>query len=58
MSTSQSRLPALAEVWEQVHREYLDAKRREATEKFYKALLNRYSVRIEAPEEKKLAQVQ
>ena len=51
-------LPALAEVREQVRREYLDAKRREATDKFYKVLLNRYSVRIEPPEGKKLAQVQ
>ena len=53
-----SHLPALAEVREQVRRDYLDARRREATDKFYKTLLSRYSVRIEAPEEKKLAQVQ
>jgi hypothetical protein len=52
-----SHLPALTEVREQVHREYLDAKRREATDKFYEALLSRYSVRIEPSEEKKLAQV-
>ena len=52
-----SRLPALAEVREQVRREYLDAKRREATDNFYKVLLSRYNVRMEAPEEKKLAQV-
>jgi peptidyl-prolyl cis-trans isomerase C len=52
-----SRLPAFADVREQVRREYLDAKRREATEKFYTTLLSRYSVRIEPPEEKKLAQV-
>jgi hypothetical protein len=52
-----SHLPALTEVREQVHREYLDAKRREATDKFYEALLGRYSVRIEPSEEKKLAQV-
>jgi hypothetical protein len=52
-----SHLPALTEVREQVRREYLDAKRREATEKFYQALLSRYSVRIEPSEEKKLAQV-
>jgi len=50
-------LPTLAEVREQVRREYLDANRREATDKFYKTLLSRYSVRIEPPEEKKLAQV-
>lgn len=53
-----SHLPALAEVREQVRREYLDAKRREATDKFYNVLLSRYSVRIEPPEGKKLAQVQ
>jgi hypothetical protein len=53
-----SRLPPLVEVREQVRREYLDAKRKEATDKFYKALLSRYRVRIEALEEKKLAQVQ
>src|SRR5580693_2537776 len=50
-------LPALTEVREQVRREYLDAKRKEATDKFYEALLSRYSVRIEPSEEKKLAQV-
>jgi hypothetical protein len=53
-----SRLPALSQAREQVRREYLDAKRREATDKFYKALLSRYSIRIEPPEEKKLARVQ
>jgi hypothetical protein len=52
-----SHLPALTEVREHVRREYLDAKRTEATDKFYEALLSRYSVRIEPPEEKKLAQV-
>jgi hypothetical protein len=53
-----SHLPALAEVREQVRRDYLDGKRKEATDKFYNALLSRYSVRIEPPEEKKLAKVQ
>jgi hypothetical protein len=53
-----SHLPDLTEVREQVRREYLDAKRREATDKFYKTLLSRYSVRIEPTEEKKLARVQ
>jgi hypothetical protein len=53
-----SHLPALAEVREQVRREYLDAKRSEATDKFYKVLLSRFSVRIESPEGKKLAQAQ
>jgi hypothetical protein len=53
-----SHLPALPEVREPVRREYLDAKRAEAMDKFYKVLLSRYSVRIEPPEAKKLAQVQ
>jgi len=53
-----SALPALADVREQVRREYLDGKRREATDKFYNALLSRYRVRIEPPEEKQMAQVQ
>ena len=61
-----SRLPDLAEVREQVRRDYFDARRREATEKFYSALLRRYNVRIEPPpgnkednkEEKKLGQLQ
>ena len=53
-----NHLPALAEVRDQVRREYFDAKRREATDKFYNALLGRYTVKIEPPEEKKLAQVQ
>jgi hypothetical protein len=65
-----SRLPELAEVREQVRRDYFDARRREATEKFYSALLRRYNVRIEPPpgnkednkeenkEEKKLGQLQ
>ena len=64
------RLPDLAEVREQVRREYFDARRREATDKFYSALLHRYNVRIEPPqpekddkkeekkEEKKLGQLQ
>jgi hypothetical protein len=47
------RLPDLAEVREQVRRDCLDARRREATDKFYNALLRRYNVRIEPPEEKK-----
>jgi hypothetical protein len=53
-----SHVPALSEVREQVRRAYLDSKRRDATDRFYEALLKRYSVRIEPPEEKKLAMVQ
>lgn len=48
-----SRLPDLAEVREQVRRDYFDARRREATDKFYNALLHRYTVRIEPPHENK-----
>jgi parvulin-like peptidyl-prolyl isomerase len=51
-------VPALADVREQVRREYLGAKRREATDKFYNALLSRYRVRIEPREEKKMTLVQ
>jgi hypothetical protein len=47
------RLPELAEVREQVRRDYFDARRREATNQFYNALLRRYSVRIEPPTETK-----
>jgi PPIC-type PPIASE domain len=54
---SEGRLPALDEVRDQVRREWLDAKRKEATEKFYQAILSRYKVKIELPEEKKVAQV-
>jgi hypothetical protein len=54
---SEGRLPALDEVRDQVRREWLDAKRKEATDKFYQAILSRYKVKIEPPEEKKLVQV-
>jgi PPIC-type PPIASE domain len=54
---SEGRLPALDEVRDQVRREWLDARRREATDKFYQAILSKYKVKIELPEEKKLAQV-
>jgi hypothetical protein len=54
---SGSRLPALDEVRDQVRREWLDARRREVTDKFYQAILSRYKVKIELPEEKKFVQV-
>jgi len=54
---SEGRLPALDEVRDQVRREWLDAKRKEASDKFYQAILGRYKVKIELPEEKKVAQV-
>jgi hypothetical protein len=50
-------LPALADVRDQVRREWLDAKRIEATDRFYETLLRRYTVKIEPLEEKKVAQV-
>jgi hypothetical protein len=52
-----SRLPAFSEVQEQLRREWLNAKQTEATDRFYEVLLKRYTVKIEPPEEKKLAQV-
>jgi hypothetical protein len=52
-----SRLPALSEVREQVRREWLNAKQQEATDRFYEVLLKQYTVKIESAEEKKLAQV-
>jgi hypothetical protein len=54
---SEGRLPFLDEVRDAVRREWLDAKRAEATDRFYQAILNRYKVKIELPEEKKVAQV-
>jgi len=51
-----SQLPALADIREQVRREWLNAKRNDATDKFYEALLRGYSIRIESPENKKIAQ--
>jgi hypothetical protein len=50
-------LPPLADVRDQVRREWLDAKRIEATDRFYEAILRRYTVKIEPLEEKKVAQV-
>jgi hypothetical protein len=54
---AEGNLPALAEIRDQVRREWFNTKRNEATEKFYQALLKRYTVKIEPPEEKKVAQV-
>lgn len=52
-----SHTPTLAEVRDQVRREWLNAKRTEAIEKFYEALLRHYTVKIEPPEETKVAEV-
>ena len=49
------RVPVLTEVRDQVRREYLAARRNEITERFYQALLQRYTVKIEPLEQKKLA---
>ena len=52
-----SQLPALSQVREQVRRAYLEGKRRDATDKFYQELLKRYTIRIEPHEDKKMAMV-
>jgi len=54
---TEGSLPALPEIRDQVRREWFNTRRSEATEKFYQALLKRYTVQIEPAEEKKLAQV-
>jgi hypothetical protein len=46
---TESRLPALAEVRDAVRREWDDARRKEANEKFYQGLLKHYTVTIEQP---------
>jgi hypothetical protein len=43
------RLPDLAEIREVVSREWADARRREANERFYEELLKRYAVTIASP---------
>jgi hypothetical protein len=53
-----SRLPSLAEVQDQVRREWLNQKRKEATDQLYGSLLKRYTVKIEPLERQKTAQVQ
>jgi parvulin-like peptidyl-prolyl isomerase len=53
---TEGRVPPLEQVREEVRREWSNAKRVEANEKFYQALLKNYKVTIEPPEEKKLAQ--
>jgi hypothetical protein len=56
---TESRLPALAEVRDAVRREWENARRLEANEKFYQNLLKHYTVTIEPPvpvaKEKKMA---
>lgn len=47
---SEERVPALSEVREAVQREWTNAVRKEASEKYYRELLKRYTVTIERPE--------
>jgi len=54
---NEGRLPSLTEIHDEVRRQWLDAKRGEATDKLYQTLLKGYTIRIEQPEEKKVAQV-
>jgi hypothetical protein len=54
---SEGRLPALAEIRDEVRREWFNANRVEATDKLYQALLQGYTVKIEPAESKKVAQV-
>jgi hypothetical protein len=49
-------VPPLTGIRDQVRREWFNTKRNEATEKFYQGLLKCYTVKIEPPEEKKVAQ--
>jgi len=50
-------MATLAEVRDQVRREWLNAKRTEAIEKFYETLLRHYTVKVELPEGTKIAEV-
>jgi hypothetical protein len=55
---TEAHLPLLADVRNDVRREWADARRQEANEKFYQELLKHYTVTIEQPvaeKEKKLA---
>jgi hypothetical protein len=58
---TEGRLPALAEVRDAVRREWANARRLEANEKFYQELLKHYTVTIERPksteEQTKLAKL-
>ncbi len=54
---TEGRLPALAEIRNEVQREWANAKRLESENKSYAMLLQHYNVKIERPAEKKLVQV-
>ena len=47
----EGRVPALADVRDDVRREWQEARRVEANERFYQALLTRYTVTVESPVE-------
>jgi hypothetical protein len=56
---TEGRVPALAEVRDAVRREWANARRLEANEKFYQELLKRYTVTVERPkpaEDKRIAE--
>jgi hypothetical protein len=53
-----SHLPSLAEVRDQVRREWLNQKRKEASDQLYGSLLKRYTVKIEPFDQQKMAWVQ
>jgi hypothetical protein len=53
--STEGRIPALAEVGDDVRREWANAGRLELNEKFYQELLKHYTVTIESPH---LAEVQ
>jgi parvulin-like peptidyl-prolyl isomerase len=44
------RVPALEEVRDVVRRDWANARRTEASEKYYQALLRRYTVTVERPQ--------
>ena len=50
------RLPALSDVREEVKREWAHAQRTEAIDRFYRTLLQRYSIRVDSLPEKKIAE--
>jgi hypothetical protein len=53
-----SQLPSLADVRDQVRREWLNQKRREATDQLYGGLLKHYTVKIAPSEQQKMVQAQ
>jgi len=56
IARTEERLPPLEEVRDGVRREWANARRRQANDEFYAALLQRYTVIVEPPKPDKLAQ--